>query len=399
MTPMAQQVRRLLRPNAGWWVLLAALLLTWMGIFAIDTVDLVRAAAQGQRWLPIALLVMFICVIPHPRQIGLVTYPLMALSLFSLVYLMIPGAPLVKTVRSATSWLNIPGVMSIQPSEIAKVVFILALARYLRFRENYRTFGGMLVPFLIMLIPVGLILKQPDLGTALLFAPTLFVVLVAAGAKLRHLGALLGLALAAVVINVAVIYTLPDSLQLLQPHQRKRIISMISLSQGDTRYNQNEAYHQVKAMTLIGAGGMAGYGEDRASVLLKIHNLPEAYNDTIFAVVVMRWGLVGAGAMLGIYLLLVSSMLLVASRNKDPFIRLSCVGFAAIIFVQEAINIAMFLGLLPITGITLPLVSYGGSSLVVSFAMVGLTINFASRRPARLIRPSFEFDNPDAIYQ
>ncbi|RMD82429.1 MAG: hypothetical protein D6820_03720, partial [Lentisphaerae bacterium] len=102
---------------------------------------------------------------------------------------------------------------------------------------------------------------------------------------------------------------------------------------------------------------------------------------------------------LGLYFVLISSMLLTAARSKDPLAQLSCVGFAGMIFTQATINIGMNLGILPVTGITLPLISYGGSSLVATFAMIGLTLNFASRRPAILARPSFEFDNPDAIFQ
>ena len=104
--------------------------------------------------------------------------------------------------------------------------------------------------------------------------------------------------------------------------------------------------------------------------------------------------------MLALYTLLVGSILTVAARSKDPFARLSCVGFAGLIFTQASINIAMTVGLMPITGITLPFISYGGSSLLFTFIMVGLVINFASRRPQLLSRPSFEFDKKrDAVLQ
>jgi len=102
---------------------------------------------------------------------------------------------------------------------------------------------------------------------------------------------------------------------------------------------------------------------------------------------------------LTLYGLLCGSFLMIAGRSKDPLAQLSCVGFAGMIFTQVVINVGMNLGLLPVTGITLPFISYGGSSLVATFIMVGLALNFASRRPAMLARPSFEFDNPDAIFQ
>jgi len=300
--------------------------------------------------------------------------------------------------NGARAWISL-GSITLQPSEMAKVLFVLSMAWYLRYRRSYRTLRGLLVPFFIMFIPVILILKQPDLGTALLFAPALFVMLVAAGAKMRHLGLLLGLVVAMVGLNVAIVLWAPDSIQLLRPHQRARIESMVSLMRGDTRFIKTTAYQQDKAMTLVSSGGLTGYGAERSETIVRFNSLPHAHNDMIFAVICNRWGAAGALGVLSLYFVLVGSILMVAGRSKDPLARLACVGFAGIIFTQVVINVGMNLGLVPITGITLPFISYGGSSLVTTFIMVGLTLNFASRRPAMLSRPSFEFDNPDAIFQ
>jgi cell division protein FtsW (lipid II flippase) len=174
---------------------------------------------------------------------------------------------------------------------------------------------------------------------------------------------------------------------------------MISLATGDRPDLQGNAYHQDVAMRLIGAGGVSGYGLGQSRMVIRHNHLPHDHNDSIFAVLVNRWGLLGAWAVLGLYLALFTSILTVAGNTKDPFARLACVGFAGMIFTQAAINVAMFINLLPVTGITLPFVSYGGSSLLATFAMVGLVINFATHRPAPLTRPSFEFDNADAIFQ
>jgi cell division protein FtsW (lipid II flippase) len=223
--------------------------------------------------------------------------------------------------------------------------------------------------------------------------------LVAAGAKLRHLGLLLGLVVVMVGLNVAVALWAPDSMQILRPHQRARIVSMVSLAQGDTRFIKSSAYQQDKAMTLVSAGGLTGYGAERSGTIVTFNKVPHVHNDMIFAVIANRWGALGVLGVLSLYLLLIVSFLLTAARSKDPLAQLSCVGFAGMIFTQVVINVGMNLGLLPITGITLPFISYGGSSLLATFIMIGLTLNFASRRPAMLARPSFEFDNPDAIFQ
>lgn len=403
MSAFTARLAKTFTPHPGWLALAAALGLTGLGIAAIGTAEYSTethyAASQGI-WLLIALAVMVLCILPHPRQVALASIPLMVISIVLLVLLLVPAMPhwLVEPRNGARAWMNFY-LMSFQPSEMSKIASVLVLAYYLRYRQNYRSLGGLLVPFAIMSAPMLLIMKEPDLGMALLFPPTLFVMLVAAGAKLRHLGALLALAIILAALNIVAIYKLPESMQLLKPHQRARITSMISQVQGESRYIKGIGFQQHKAMILIGAGGWTGYGAERAATIVKFNRLPEDHNDMIFAVIVNRWGLAGGLMVLGLYLLLVLSFMLVAMRAKDPFIRLATVGFAGMLFCQATINIAMTLGLMPITGITLPLISYGGTSLVTTFAIIGLVINFASQRQAIVARPSFEFDNADVIYQ
>jgi cell division protein FtsW (lipid II flippase) len=390
------RLKALARPNFGWLTLAAALGLTAMGIevmTVLDPPDIHDPAGRQQRNLVIALLALVMMLLPHPRQIGAMAYPLFALALGLLIFVLIPFVPesIVRPVNGARSWINLR-VMNFQPSEMAKVTFVLALAWYLRYRANHRTLWGLLPPFLFMLIPVGLIIVEPDLGQSLAFGPTLLVVLVAAGAKLRHLISLLLIAAFIVAANIAIVLYAPPNLQLLQPHQQKRISSMIRLASGDYSQVQTDAYQQHKAMTLAGAGGTSGRGAETSATLLDYYPLPEAHNDMIYAVVVNRWGLVGGLGLMGLYVVLIGSMFAVAAVTKDPVGRLSCVGFAGIFLAQAVINIGMTVGVLPITGITLPFVSYGGSSLLFSFIMVGLVMNFASRRRMFISRPSFEFD-------
>jgi cell division protein FtsW (lipid II flippase) len=389
------QFHRIARPHAGLLILATAVALTIVGIVAVGTTHPQAAAQQGRRWLPIALLAAVICALPHPRTIGRLSYLGFAGVLLLLIVLLMPGVPdwLVTERNGARSWIDM-GPMNLQPSELAKIAFVLALAWYLRYRSSFRTLRGLLVPFVIMFIPVGLIVQQPDLGTAMVFPPTLFAMLIAAGAKLRHITALLSIGVLTIAVNVCIIaFDAPPWMHVLQPHQEARIEAMI----WPDRFADGEAYQQKMAKRVVGSGGLTGYGLERSSVLLgrKANHLPHDHNDMPFAIIVNRWGLAGGTAVVLLYLLLLSSFVLVASRAKEPFTRLATVGLAGVIFAQAAINMAVTVGLLPITGITLPLVSYGGSSLVASFIMVGLAVNFASRRPAPLIRPSFEFDEPD----
>ncbi len=391
MSAFKEQGKRLFAQHPGWYLLLSAACLTWVGVNAIDTVRPATAAVQGQRWVPVALVAMAMCFIPRPKMIGLASYVLFGLSLATLVFLLAPGVPrsLVPIRNGARSWVVLPG-FSMQPSELAKIAFVLAMAWYLRYRSSYRTIWGLLIPFGLLFVPLGLILKQPDLGTALLFPPALIAMLIAAGAKMRHLLTLFAIGFFAVGFNVAVIAAgdkAPGWMHVLKPHQEARVRAMLD----PAKYSQSEAFQQLTAMKVIGAGGLTGQGRERAALLLEHSRLPEPHNDMIFAVIVHRWGAVGGGVVVLLYVMLITSMLLVSGRSKDPFARLACVGFAGMLFAQATINIAMNVGLMPITGITLPFVSYGGSSLLSSFMMVGLTLNFAVRRPQIMARPSFEY--------
>ncbi|MCC7146676.1 MAG: FtsW/RodA/SpoVE family cell cycle protein [Phycisphaeraceae bacterium] len=399
MNSWLDKLRDLLRPHPGWLAIVPAAGLTLVGIAAIATVAPDHAKDQA-RWFLLGLGVMWLCMMPHPKQIGRAAMPLAVLITVILLLIVLPGMPrgLVPVRNGIRAWINLHFMM-LQPSESAKIIFVLTLAWYLRHRRSYRFFAGLLVPFLILCLPVALILLEPDLGTAILFFPVLLGILLVAGARLRHLGAIVGLAMLVIGLNVAAIYLLPDSMQLLQAHQRARIKATISQAKGETRYLQDVGFQQDKSVTLIGAGGWGGLGAERAETLIGFNHLPENHNDMIFAVVVSRWGFLGGIGLMALYGLLLGAMLLVALTNKDPFSRLAVVGFAVLFFSQTVINIGMAIGLLPIIGITLPFVSYGGSSLVASFAIIGLVMNFAAQRPTIVQRPSFEYDNPQTIFE
>ncbi|MAE62877.1 MAG: hypothetical protein CMJ18_01280 [Phycisphaeraceae bacterium] len=382
----------LFRMHAGWYALGAAVALTLIGVEAIRTVEPYWASRQTV-WFVVSLMVSSLCLLPRPRSVGLASFALLGASVLLLLILVIPGIPetIAPKINNARSWIDLQ-VIKFQPSELAKVAFVLAIAWYLRYRRSYRTMRGLSVPFLIMLAPVGLILKQPDLGTAMIFIPALLVVLVAAGARLKHISALLLVGVLAAGAVVAAIYVAPNLAdQVLSDRQQDRFRSLISVFRGDDRYAHSIGFQQDKSRELIGAGGIRGYGAARSARLIRLHGLPFAYHDMIFAVIVNRWGLIGGLLVMGLYLVIVLCFAAIAGRSRDPFIRLAVIGFGGVLFSQAALNIGVSIGLLPVTGVTLPFVSYGGSSLVVTFMMIALSINFASYAPATPARPSFEF--------
>ncbi len=386
----------LLRPTPAWVTLAAALALSVVGVTAIGTGHAEHAAKQMQ-WLGLGLFVCGLCALPDPRVLASLTPVLLALAMGLLLLVVAPGVPrwLVPVRNGTTAWINLQ-LMMFQPCEAAKIATVLALARHLRLTEGHRSLAGLLWPFGLVLAPVLLILRQPDLGSAILFPPALLAMLLA-GARLRHLAGVVGLGLAAVTLMLAAVFLLPESAQVLRPHQRQRIIAMVSQLRGDDRFNQDIGYQQHKAVTLIGAGGLAGQGPERSATLLRFNRLPEAHNDMIFAVIVNRWGWLGGVGTLALFAVLLLSMLACAAQTKDPFARLAMVGFASLLFGQMTINIGMSLGLLPIIGVTLPLVSYGGSSLLMSFAMIGLVVGFAAQRSPILHRPAFEFGRRERV--
>ena len=400
MIGLRRRITSLWVMHPGWWALLATIALTLIGIEAIRTVD-PHFAQKQTIWFVIALITMPLCLLPRPRVIGLASYALLMATLALLVFVIIPGLPraIVPHVHHTTAWINLK-FMRLQPSELTKITFVLAMAWYLRHGQSYRSLRGLMAIFAFLFIPVALIFKQPDLGTALLFGPTLLVILVAAGAKLRHITALLAAGTLAVALIVAsIFYAPPVADLLLKPHQQNRFKAMASLVNQDPRYDNTFNYQPRKSRMLIGAGQLFGYGKQGSSLLVqKVHKLPEAHNDMIFAVIVNRWGLAGALVIFGLYMIIITSLSIIAGKSHDPFVRLATVGFAGLIFTQAAINIAVNIGLLPVTGITLPFVSYGGSSLVTTYAMIGLAMNFATLQPAIISRPSFEFDEYEAVH-
>ncbi len=392
-TSPAAQLPRVALKHPAWICVASAMALVVLGVNAINLTSGVNQIGLGHFairqlvFLPIGLLAAAIVATPHYKLIGRLTPTLALLTLGMLILVMLPMAPewLVKPKNGARRWISL-GVADFQPSEIAKIVYVLMLARYLRFRKNYRRLKGLVPPLALTFVPMAMIVIEPDLGTAMLFLPTFFAMLIAAGAKLKHLALLV---LAASMLA-------PAMYPILKPHQRDRINAMWNQIKGDRRQADSINYQGFQAITLVGAGGVMGLGAEKSRAIIDFNDLPEDHNDMIFAVIVDRFGLVGAGLTIGLYLSWIGGALWCAALCKDPFGRLAIVGLASMVGSQAFINIGITLGLAPITGMTLPFVSYGGSSLIAAFMTTGLIVNIAMRRPAYLARKSFEFDEPDA---
>lgn len=382
--------------HAGWLTALASLALSAISVYAIDVAiepeghgfHLVGEALKQAMFIAVGAGSAVIVALPHYRWVGRLSWVAMGISVALLIVLILPGVPesVVKPVNGARAWISIGPLFKLQPAELAKIAFVLCTAQYLRFRKSHRKFLGLFPVGLIAVVPLALIMLQPDLGTVILFIPTLFAMLLAAGARLRHL----------VIIVLVASMGAPVMYPFLKPHQKARIVALIHQIEGNREQGALDInYQSFTAQRLAGSGELRGNTEDHARALIKFNKLPERDNDFIFAIVCARFGLLGGLCVLGLYIVWIGGALLAAAVCKDPFGRLVCVGLAGFIASQVVVNVGMVVGLLPIIGITLPFLSYGGSSMVTVWLMTGLVVSIAMRKPRPPFRPSFEYEDED----
>ena len=282
--------------------------------------------------------------------------PLLGASFILLVAVLALGAE----VNGARRWLS-TGVLDFQPSELAKFALALWVAALLARRPAPASLGELLRPLgLVVGLACGLILVEPDLGTAIAVAVMTIAMLVVAGTPLRLLASGAGIAGG---ILLAAIW--------LEPYRRARLLSFLDPWQDP----DGAGFQSVQAMIALGSGGFFGVGLGES--VQKIYYLPEASTDMIFAIVGEELGLFGSLAVIGAFAVFGYAGFNVALRCRDPFGKVLGTGLTALICGQAAVNMSAVLGLLPLTGIPLPFVSYGGSSLVVGLTAVGVLLNIA----------------------
>ena len=271
--------------------------------------------------------------------------------------------------RGTQAWFQI-GAFQLQPAELAKVVAIVVVAALLGRSEpplQARWVGGAL---LLLGVPMALILLQPDLGTAMVFVAIALGMLLVAGARLRHLVVLTA------VGTIGVIGVLNSDL--LEDYQRDRLTTFL-----DQDHNlAARTYNLNQSKIAIGSGGACGKGLFEGTQT-RLGNVPEQHTDFIFTALGEELGFAGSATLLALFWLLCWRIWRIAQLARDRFGMLLCVGVLSMLVFQVFQNVGMTMGIMPITGIPLPWMSYGGSSVLVSFAAIGLVANIASRRFAR----------------
>jgi rod shape determining protein RodA len=267
--------------------------------------------------------------------------------------------------RGSRRWIELP-YFRFQPSELAKLLLVVALAAFVIERNRRGTPLRQTMRILALgLAPAGLVFLQPDLGTGIVLVVITIAVLFLAGVPWRHFAVIGGLAAAAVsfVLVIAPAAGLPSPLH---GYQQDRLTAFLHPSN-----DPSDASYQVnQSVTAIGSGEKTGRGDNSTQTELLF--LPERHTDFVFAVIGERFGFMGAAFVLSLYALLIWRMLRILTLSKNLFGTLIAGGIAAMLMFQILVNVGMTLGVMPVTGVTLPLMSYGGSSVIATFLAIGL---------------------------
>jgi len=356
--------RRLLQ-NVDWSLLAATFILFGMSIVTLANLNVGRAgggvAWRQAAWFGVGMLALLAIASLDYRKLVRAAPAVYLLGLAGLVLVSMLG----RSVSGARRWIVL-GPMSVQPSEIFKICFILMAVWVITSRWAQpmgRTTLALTLP--ILAVPVVLIVRQPDLGTAILLFPVLVVLLVGAGMRLRLLGDL----------AVAGLAALPLAWLVLKDYQRERLLVFLD----PFRDPLGSAYNVIQAKIAIGSGQLLGKGVAGATQS-RLAFLPERHTDFIFAVFAETWGFVGCLGLLVCYVLLLLRGFDIAASSRDPVGRLVALGATSLLAAQVLINVGMVTGLLPVVGIPLPLMSYGGSSMLASLMGLGLLLSVRMRQ-------------------
>jgi rod shape determining protein RodA len=339
------------------WVLLTCLLcLAVLGMITLYAAVHQGGAGLWQRqfmyWGLGLLVFLILCFVPL-RILGLSCWPLYMLALLLLILV-----PLLGDVQmGARRWLHL-GAINLQPSEIMKWALMLVMANWFATREA-RSAVDLGFALLLFVIPAALIVNQPDLGTTIviLFATT--AMLIAAGLPWRWFG----------MAVIAAFAAIPVLWHFMHGYQKKRVLTLLD-PQSDPL---GAGYHVIQSTIAIGSGGLFGKGFLQGTQA-RLHFLPEQHTDFIFSVLAEEGGFIAATLLLLLYAILITRILVISQRAHSRFASLICIGVAAIFMLYIVVNIGMVSGLLPVVGLPLPFISYGGSALVTMLAALGLVM-------------------------
>lgn len=357
-----------------WLLLLLTLLLVALGLVMISSATANSQASIPLRDQPLARQAVFATVgLVVLAVASIVNYRVWASwrwVLYGIIFILLVGVQLAgRVLFGAKSWFDLFNLVGLQPSELAKIVLIVLLARYFADHEEQVKSGvGLIVSGLIAAPLLGLILAEPDMGTAAVLLAIWIGMLFVAGLRPQHI---VILALAAIVLAPLVWTVMPD-------HARERVMMFVQPnSVSDDKY-----YNVLQALIGVGSGGLWGKGL-YLGTQSQLSFLRVRHTDYIFAVLAEELGFVGSTLLLALFAGLLMRIVRIGAKAADAYGRLVATGVAVMIFVQVFINIGFHVRLLPVTGLPLPLLSYGGSSLITTFIGLGLVESVALYHQAK----------------
>ncbi len=352
-----------------WTLLIVSLAICAIGVlniystgFSLTSTKIPLYLKQIQ-WIVIGLFFLLVIVSVDYRLLNRYAYVLHGFSILLLVFVSLYGY----TTHGSQRWIALGG-FTFQPSELVKFTLILALARYFSthgVRGTRYGFGDLLVPLALVLLPFILILRQPDLGTALLLLIIFLSVIIFVGVRIRDL--LIG--------GISGLLMIPLAWHFLKDYQRERILTFLD----PERDPLGAGYHIIQSMIAVGSGGLLGKGFLKGTQT-QLKFLPEQQTDFVFSVFAEEWGFAGGVSLVILFLFLVLWGFKIANNSRDLPGTIMAYGITIMIFWGVFINIGMVIGILPVVGVPLPFLSYGGSSIVVLMMSIGLLINISMRR-------------------
>jgi rod shape determining protein RodA len=360
--------RRLFR-NFDYLLLLTICAIMMISLIIIQSATLVNPTGDAlyfvkrqATWFLLGFIVLLIMVSVDYTQFYRFAPHLYVFNLLLLVAVLFIG----KETGGAQRWIDLK-IFDLQPSELAKVILIVYLGRHLSAREgSFDSFFSVVPSFIYVMIPMGLIFLQPDLGTSLVFIVILFGMLFMAGAKVRHL---LLYGLTGIVVGFPLLWFK------LQDYQKMRLTVFLNPGTDPLHYG----YQLLQSMIAIGSGGTWGKGLYEGTQS-QLEFLPAQHTDFIFSVLAEELGFIGSVVLLLLFMFLVFRVIRAASLARDTFGTLVCIGVASMLTFQVLVNIGMTISIMPVTGLPLPFVSYGGGSFLVNIMAVGLVLNIGMRR-------------------
>ena len=354
--------------NIEWWVLIVAIILSVIGIVALFSATQETGYEEFKKqiiWLVVSLVIMFIVMLVDYESLAKISPIIYGIFLILLIAVLFT-----EPINGASSWFDI-GFMSFQPGEFAKVAVVLFLAYVIsklqtRGKDEINKPWKLAISLLVVFVPVLLIIKQPDYGTAVTFLFMLVGILFIAGIKKKYIIT----ALLLVVVSVPLIY------QFVLPEHAKSRIDIFLNPESDAR---GAGYNVLQSKLAIGAGQLTGMGVLKGNQTQLGFLYPKT-TDFIYSVIGEEMGFIVAGAIIILYVVLITKAIYIAKTSKDDLGGYIAMGVAMIFLFHMIENIGMTMGLLPITGVPLLFISYGGSSMITSYICIGLLLSVSSKR-------------------